>query len=192
MADVSVLSADRIETVVPVVAWRDVLRPPDGLLARVRWLFTIAALGMAVVLALGGAAFAANNGRLAVTPLVVALVLGVVWLYGYRQGGASLAVDVLCAAGIAVLGAALPDARFAQFALFLSVWNRAMHTAGRRLAVTTAILLVGFFAAALLSPAGSVLSVYVLGAAAVGVAFAVILSMVATVLAVYERAVARE
>src|SRR5437016_4288886 len=56
MADMSVLSADRMETVVPVVAWRDVLRPPDGLLARVRWLFTIAALGMAVVLGLGGAA----------------------------------------------------------------------------------------------------------------------------------------
>src|SRR5207247_755813 len=125
-------------------------------------------------------------------PLVVMLILGGVWLYGYRQAGASLAVDVLCAAGIAVLGAALPDARFAQFALFLSVWNRATHTGGRRLVVTTVILLVGFLAAALLSPAGSVLSVYVLGAAVVAVAFAVILSMVATVLAVYERAVARE
>ena len=188
----SVLSADRIETVVPVVAWRDVLRPPDGLLARVRWLFTIAALGLAVVLGLGSAAFAAHNGRLPITPAVVMLVLAVVWLHGYRQGGASIAVDVLCAVGIAVLGAALPDVRFAQFALFLSVWNRSMHTTGRKLALTTAILVIGFFGAALLSPAGSVLSVYVLGAAAVAIAFAVILSMVATVLAVYERTVARE
>src|SRR5437016_4288887 len=71
-------------------------------------------------------------------------------------------------------------------------WRWCLGWAGQRLVVTPVILLVGFLAAALLSPVGSVLSAYVLGAAVVAVAFAVIVSMVATVLAVYERAVARE
>ena len=175
------------------MAAASVLRPPVGLLSRMRWLFLLIGLFAAVAYGVTGTLASAAAGLL--WPLTIAATAGLVgtWLYGYARGRFTLAGDLGTGAAIVLLGASLPEPRFMPHAIFASVWIRALHAAPRDVALPTAIYAVAFGAAAALaaspeSPFGAYVVGRVLAAALFGAAF----STIALVLAAHERTAAQD
>ena len=194
MTETSILPA-RIDTVVPeVTGLRGLLKPPSDLFLRIRWLFLLSAIGLTALFALAGTvATAAAASRPPVFAIIPPLVLIALWLYGYRQQRFTLPMDVVAGAALIALGAALPDNRSMIGATYAAIWMRALYSTTRQAALSTAIFLLSFVVAAILSPAApDLLGASVLGRAVVGLVFGVVFTLIATVLSAYQRAIQRE
>lgn len=188
-------TAERAETGTSGVrtGLRGLMTPPAGLLQRVRWVFLLLALALAIAGGIGGAIASAAGGRPWPLTIVAAAGMAAVWLYGYLQVRFTLVTDLLCAAGIIVLGVTVPETRPMSYSILACIWMRALHSTVRQTIVAAVIfavarVIVGALAAASEAPPDPAAN----GRNAISFVIVCLFSLSAAVLFTYDRAVTRQ
>ena len=167
-------------------------RMPADLATRVRWLFLV----LSILLSLGTAipvlieVMSGSFDPLMGVALAAPVWLGAWFVYGYRRSGFPLIGDLAIGVLLFVTMTAV-DPSVSQFALFTSMFFRAVYGSRTRVLIASGVHVVALFAAWLLVPdrgMGPVSAINMVNFVVIVGVLAAILHFISSTLAKYERA----